>query len=151
MAELCPNYKYGLFILVPIAPGSQVEEIGSFSSYFEARTVFFSIPDLCHPLNNKIMAFYPLPERSFDCGKQKATQASPDQKEIIIMNWDYLPESKEKVPVMIIVHSVIRALLGQSLGTRKQSGTKAVVTDSVPLAIPFHPLLTVNQLHHLPH
>lgn len=59
MAELCPNYKYGLFILVPIAPGSQVEEIGSFSSYFEARTVFFSIPDLCHPLNNKIMAFYP--------------------------------------------------------------------------------------------
>lgn len=67
------------------------------------------------------------------------------------MTRDYLPESKEKVPVMIIVHSVIRALLGQSLGTRKQSGTKAVVTDSVPLAIPFHPLLTVNQPHHLPH
>lgn len=124
-----------VFILVPIAPGSQVEEMESISSYFEARTVLLSIPDLCYPL---IREYSPLPERSFDCGKQKATQASPDLKEIIIRNWAYLPESKEKDPVMITVHSVIRALLGHSLGTRKQSGTKAVLMDSLPLAIPFH-------------
>lgn len=58
VAELCPDYKYGLFIMVPIAPGSQVEEVGSISSYFEARTVFLSIPNLCHPLNKRITALY---------------------------------------------------------------------------------------------
>lgn len=78
MAELCPNF------LVPIAPGFQLEEIQSISGYFEVRTVFFSIPDLCHPSNTGVMG--PWAEGSFDCRKQKATQASPDKKDVIIKN-----------------------------------------------------------------
>lgn len=57
-AELSPNFKIGMFILVPIAPGFQLKEIQSISGYFEVRTVFLSIPDLCHPLNKGIMALW---------------------------------------------------------------------------------------------
>lgn len=51
----------------------------------------------------------------------------------VIRNQDCLPECKEKVPVMTI-NSVLRAFLGQNLGTRKHSGTRTPFLSSVPLA-----------------
>lgn len=58
MTELCPNYKYGIFILVPTAPGCQVEETISISSCFSARTTFLSIPDYGHRLTKRGMALW---------------------------------------------------------------------------------------------
>lgn len=90
MAELCPNYKNGIFILVPIAPGFQGQEIESISGYFEVRPVFLSIPDLCHPLNERIMALW-LRDHLI-AGSRKATQASPDKKEVYYKKLGLYPQ-----------------------------------------------------------
>lgn len=58
MTELCPNYKYGIFILVRTAPGCQVEETISISSCFSPRTTFLSIPDCRHRLTKRGMALW---------------------------------------------------------------------------------------------